>query len=211
MTNASHAVHRILALWTVGADGALIEAGYETDTSYLRKTYASPNAITQANFKDHLGDHKYVNNDHLLNISAANCLPRVYRYWSAYLEFFSRETLDLGLPGVLEKYIFSREFNIHGEKSPRMLDRFFSGLLHPFIHTAHGYEFGLPGIVAEGMYYSFPRCLGLNINNHRSRFNGPYRCHLQGHYHCRLFQQARSGRRRCCCCRCNTSTQANDD
>jgi hypothetical protein len=56
-----------LALWTIGADGALIEAGYETDTSYLRKTYPSPNAITQENFKDHLGDHKYVNNDHPLN------------------------------------------------------------------------------------------------------------------------------------------------
>jgi hypothetical protein len=93
-----------------------------------------------------------------LTISAANCLPGVYRYWSAYLEFFSRETLDLGLPGVLEKYIFSREFNIggkDGEESPRMLDRFFSGLLHPFIHTAHGYEFGLPGIIAEGTCYPF--------------------------------------------------------
>ena len=61
---ASHAVHRTLALWTVGADGALMEAGYETDTSYLRKTYPSPNGITQENFKDHLGDPKYVNNDH---------------------------------------------------------------------------------------------------------------------------------------------------
>lgn len=69
------------------------------------------------------------------------------------MEFFSREVLDLGLPGVLEKYIFSREFNVgskDGEKPPMMLDRFFSGLLHPYIHTAHGCEFGLPGIVAEG-------------------------------------------------------------
>ena len=89
-------------------------------------------------------------------MSIANCLPGVYRYWSAYLEYFSREVLDLGLPGVLEKYIFSREFNIDGEEPLRMLDRFFSGLLHPFIHTAHGYEFGLPGIVAQGMYNSFP-------------------------------------------------------
>ena len=72
------------------------------------------------------------------------------------MEFFSHETLDLGLPGVLEKYIFSREFNIDGEEPPRMLDRFFSGLLHPFIHTAHGYEFCLPGVIAEGTCYSFP-------------------------------------------------------
>ena len=59
----SHAVHRTLALWSVGADGALMEAGYKADTSYLRKTYPSPNGITQENFKDHLGDHKYANND----------------------------------------------------------------------------------------------------------------------------------------------------
>ena len=55
---------------------------------------------------------------------------------------------------VLEKYVFSREFNFDGklkdEEQPRMLDRFVSGLLHPFIHTGYGYEFGLPGIVAEG-------------------------------------------------------------
>ena len=97
-----------------------------------------------------------------MTISAANCLSGVYRYWSAYLEYFSREVLNLGLPGVLEKYIFSREFNIDGkggEEPLRMLDRFFSGLLHHFIHTAHGYEFGLPGIVAEGADYSFPAYL----------------------------------------------------
>ena len=61
---SSHAAHRSLALWAVGADDALIEAAYETDTSYLRKTYPSPNGITPENFKDHLGDPKYVNNDH---------------------------------------------------------------------------------------------------------------------------------------------------
>ncbi|KAF8333684.1 hypothetical protein F5887DRAFT_921889 [Amanita rubescens] len=124
----NHAVHRILALWALGADEAIIEVGYETDSSYLRETYPSPNPITVGNFKEHLGD--------------AN----------AYLEFFSREVLDLGLPGALEKYIFSREFNFSKDGEPlRMLDRFISGLLHPFIHTGYGYEFGLPGIVAEGL------------------------------------------------------------
>lgn len=68
------------------------------------------------------------------------------------MEFFSREVLDLGLSGSLEKYIFSREFNFSEDGEPlRMLDRFISGLRHPFIHTRYGYEFGLPGIVAEGM------------------------------------------------------------
>ena len=48
-------------MWASGADGALIEAGYETDCLPLKKTYPSPNAVTQENFKDHLADHKYVN------------------------------------------------------------------------------------------------------------------------------------------------------
>ena len=56
--------------------------------------------------------------------------------------------------GVLEKYIFSREFNfddkLNDAEQPRMLDRFVGGLLHPVIHTGYGYEFGLPGIIAEG-------------------------------------------------------------
>ena len=52
---------------------------------------------------------------------------------------------------MLEKYIFSPELNFGGVGEPlRMLDRFVSGELHPFIHTGQGYEFGLPGIVAEG-------------------------------------------------------------
>lgn len=62
--------------------------------------------------------------------------------------------------GVLEKYIFSREFNfdnkLNDAEQPRMLDRFVGGLLHPVIHTGYGYEFGLPGIVAEG---NAPGCI----------------------------------------------------
>lgn len=54
----SHAVHRILAVWALGADGAIIQAGYDTDSSYLRETYPSPNPISAENFKDHLMDHK---------------------------------------------------------------------------------------------------------------------------------------------------------
>lgn len=32
----------------------------------------------------------------------------------------------------------------------QMANRFFSGLLHPFIHTGYGAEFGLLGMFAEG-------------------------------------------------------------
>ncbi len=74
------------------------------------------------------------------------------------MKFFSHEVRELGMRGVLEKYIFSREFNFDNkskdEEQLRMLDRFVGGLLHPVIHTGYGYEFGLPGIVAEGTFRS---------------------------------------------------------
>jgi hypothetical protein len=37
-----------------------------------------------------------------------------------------------------------------GKKHPQMLNRLLAGLVHPFIHLAYGFEFGIPGQVAEG-------------------------------------------------------------
>ncbi|KAG6839980.1 hypothetical protein H0H93_004856 [Arthromyces matolae] len=54
----NHIAHRALAYWALGADGDLIEAGYETDSSYQRRAFESPEKITEKNFKDHVGDHK---------------------------------------------------------------------------------------------------------------------------------------------------------
>lgn len=49
---------------------------------------------------------------------------------------------------MLEQYFFSPEANT---SSRRMLNRIFTGVLHPFIHVGYGCEFGLPGMVAEGL------------------------------------------------------------
>ena len=53
---SSHAIHRMLAVYALGADSAIIEAGYATDSSYLKETCVSPNLITAENVKEHLGD-----------------------------------------------------------------------------------------------------------------------------------------------------------
>jgi hypothetical protein len=37
-----------------------------------------------------------------------------------------------------------------GETHPQMLNRLMSILMHPFIHIGYGFEFGVPGQVAEG-------------------------------------------------------------
>jgi hypothetical protein len=39
-----------------------------------------------------------------------------------------------------------------GKKHPEMLNRLLAGLLHPFIHLAYGFEFGLPGQFSEGTW-----------------------------------------------------------
>jgi Questin oxidase-like len=42
------------------------------------------------------------------------------------------------------------------KKHPEMLNRLLAGLVHPFIHLFYGFEFGLPGQVAEGSSFSNP-------------------------------------------------------
>ncbi|KAM6493037.1 Protein of unknown function (DUF4243) domain containing protein [Amanita muscaria] len=130
----NHIAHRILAVWAVGADGSVIEAGYKTDSTYQRPNFASPTAITSENFREHLTKAEY---------------------WDAYVKFFEQQVQELGIRDVIEKYVFSREFNfdhkLNDDEQVRMLDRFVGGLFHPLIHVGYGYEFGLPGIIAEGL------------------------------------------------------------
>lgn len=123
-------------MWSLGADGAIIEAAYKLDSSYQRPAFKSPNVINEHNFNEHLGDE---------------------RYYQAYRAFFTRFIQDKGIPAAVEEFIFSHKANLGPDpnlsidKRPQMLDRFLSGLLHPIIHTGYGAEFWLPGMVVEGL------------------------------------------------------------
>ena len=70
------------------------------------------------------------------------------------MAFWSKALLGSSMQTVLEDYVMSRDANIvpgkNGEK-PYMLSRFLGGFLHPLIHCGYGAEFGLPGLIAEGM------------------------------------------------------------
>ncbi|THG97402.1 hypothetical protein EW026_g4588 [Hermanssonia centrifuga] len=59
-------------------------------------------------------------------------------YYQAYLAFFSSELLAKGTQAVLEEYVFSKDAKRRG-------------FVHPLIHTGYGAEFGMPGMVAEGI------------------------------------------------------------
>ena len=54
----SHIIHRALAVWALGGDAHVIQAGYDHDKSYQRPSFKSPEPITRENFSDHLGDEK---------------------------------------------------------------------------------------------------------------------------------------------------------
>lgn len=130
----NHISHHLLAIYQLGASGPLLEAAYEVHAPSQRPAFKSPEAITKDNFHEHLGDEKFYN---------------------AYLEFFSTLLLDKGAAAIIEEYIFSPKANVLapavGQPPLGMLDRFLSGLLHPLIHVGYGAEFGLLGMVAEGL------------------------------------------------------------
>lgn len=64
----------------------------------------------------------------------------------------------------MENYAFAVDANWIGglehSKQPRMLNRLFSGVIHPFIHGGHAFEFNSPGILAEGQL----QCVLLFVN-----------------------------------------------
>jgi hypothetical protein len=62
---------------------------------------------------------------------------------------------------ALERFIFSPAYNFISDsevtkhdstKHPQMLNRLLAGLIHPLIHVGYGFEFGILGQVAEGIY-----------------------------------------------------------
>ncbi|KAG2131324.1 hypothetical protein DEU56DRAFT_455247 [Suillus clintonianus] len=130
----NHITHRTLALYAAGASGPLIEQFYEEDGSYQRPAVEPPEAITEANFMEHLGDE---------------------RFYAAYIAFFSKVVKEKGVSATLEEYIFCKKYNfVEGRDAstqPVMLARFLGGLLHAFIHVGYGVEFGIPGMVVEGL------------------------------------------------------------
>ncbi|KAH9940616.1 hypothetical protein B0H21DRAFT_574991 [Amylocystis lapponica] len=130
----NHVSHHLLAIYYLGARAPLLEAAYDAHVSYMRPAFESPESIDEQNFHEHLGDE---------------------RFYNSYLEFFSSAVLEKGAEATIEEYVFSPKANIlppaSGKQPMHMLNRFLAGLLHPLIHTGYGAEFGLLGMVAEGL------------------------------------------------------------
>ncbi|KAE9399698.1 hypothetical protein BT96DRAFT_1019364 [Gymnopus androsaceus JB14] len=137
----NHISHHLLALWALGANKEVLKVAYEHDTKIQNPVRRASEVITVDNFHDHLEDENL---------------------YSAYLKFFSEVVKEKGPESVgvlMEEFVFSDRAN-YGIKTkttslknpqPKMLNRFLAGLLHPAIYVGYGAEFGLPGMVVEGL------------------------------------------------------------
>ncbi|KAF9235891.1 hypothetical protein BU15DRAFT_64442 [Melanogaster broomeanus] len=130
----SHVAHHALAIYALGGSASLIKDYYEQDGKNQRPAFKSPEPITEENFLEHLGDENF---------------------YQGYVTFFSKQIDDKGAAGTLEEFIFSEKYNFQDGRDatsqPEMLLRFVDGLSHPMIHVGYGVEFGLKGMLAEGL------------------------------------------------------------
>lgn len=130
----NHVTHRALAIYALGGSGLVIEAMYKQDSKTQRPAFVSPHPVTTQNFFDHLGDENY---------------------FEAYTTFFTKAIEEKGASATLDEFIFSEKYNFQpgrdAKSQPEMLYRFVDGVLHPLIHCGYGVEFGLKGMLAEGL------------------------------------------------------------
>ncbi|KAG1773707.1 hypothetical protein EV702DRAFT_1243059 [Suillus placidus] len=130
----NHVTHRALAIYALGGSGPVIEAFYKKDIKVQRAAFVSPHPITAQNFVDHLGDENY---------------------YEAYTTFFAKAIEEKGASATLDEFVFSEKYNFQpgrdADGQPEMLCRFVDAVMHPLIHCGHGVEFGLKGMLAEGL------------------------------------------------------------
>jgi hypothetical protein len=68
------------------------------------------------------------------------------------MSYYERYIEKHGITTALENLVFSPKVNTtSGNRNIWMCARFFAALFHPMIHVAYGLEFGVPGLVVEGL------------------------------------------------------------
>ncbi|KAJ7107346.1 hypothetical protein C8R44DRAFT_941053 [Mycena epipterygia] len=142
---SNHLSHHILTLHDLGAPAECIEAMYDKEAAMQRplhpgKIETKSNKITESNWTGSLGGANIVGSSHM---------------YPDYLAFFPSEIAKHGVPGALERYVFSPKANGNGSL---MLTRFVGGLLHPIIQAGFGVEFGQDFMVAHKAAVTNPEC-----------------------------------------------------
>ncbi|RXW16950.1 hypothetical protein EST38_g8908 [Candolleomyces aberdarensis] len=127
----NHLSHHLLAAYDLGATASHFKKIYDVEAKIQRPIVLeekdSTISVNDANWIQYLG-----------NQSA----------YAAYFSFFSEKVAALGPSSALEKFVFDRSVNDHGNE---MLVRMMSGALHPIIQIGYGLEFGNDTLVATGL------------------------------------------------------------
>ncbi|KAK2459454.1 hypothetical protein APHAL10511_008531 [Amanita phalloides] len=123
----NHATHHATALWALGANEQALQKGYDRDKHFQVEAIKSPEEITKANWRQHLGEE---------------------RFYKAYLDFFTKVVQEQGPSSAIIDYIFAFDSNF---EHPAMLSRLMGAAFHPLITLGSGLEFGMHGLVAEGL------------------------------------------------------------
>ncbi|KAF9048317.1 hypothetical protein BDZ89DRAFT_1057888 [Hymenopellis radicata] len=127
---AGHITHHVLAVWSLGANRSVLEAAYKHEAALQHPVIEPPGVVTANNYHEHLGDDNY---------------------FSAYVEFFRGQLEQKGTSAVLDEFVFSPSANGEHAKPSKAISRFTDNLVHPMIHIGYGLEFGIPGLVVEGL------------------------------------------------------------
>ena len=132
----NHTAHSVLTTLALGGSPADLRRAYADDAPQQRPIPAVDWALVR---DMEAGEEAFRTN---------MCRMELY---STFLAFFDREIArqEGDWRAVVAKYCFSRT-----ELAEIMLAQLFEGLYHPFIHVALGVEFGLAGVVAEGLAHA---------------------------------------------------------
>ncbi|KAJ2929943.1 hypothetical protein H1R20_g7154, partial [Candolleomyces eurysporus] len=127
----NHLSHHLLAAYDLGATASHFKKIYDAEAEIQR-----PIVLEEKDLAISINDGNWI--QYLGNQSA----------YAAYFSFFSEKVAALGPSSALEKFVFDRSANDHGNE---MLVRMMSRTLHPIIQIGYGLEFGNDTLVATGL------------------------------------------------------------
>ncbi|KAK4657306.1 hypothetical protein QC762_211830 [Podospora pseudocomata] len=123
----NHIPHHLLALYGTGAGPSHLQSAYDTNASYQRPVLPVHKSVTLTpeTLTEYYGKEEY---------------------YPDFLTFFQSEIDRLGWKETVTRYLFEE-----GEGKEDLIIRLFGGFLHPLIQLMYGLEWGLTGVVAEGL------------------------------------------------------------
>ncbi|KID87111.1 hypothetical protein MGU_05889 [Metarhizium guizhouense ARSEF 977] len=132
----NHLVHQLLALYGTGAPESAIQAAFDANAGYqLKRTPARPHVVAELHADWPAHAPKYLGRG---------------AYYSDFLRFFQDEVDRRGWEAVVAEFLCSSSGDA-ASPARHMVQRLFSGLVHPMIQLGFGLEWEQPAIVAQGL------------------------------------------------------------